>query len=165
MRERRRANQAIKRLQRRNVALKASLAAANAELREIKLSGKAGRKQTTLTPKAGLSIALRRNILNAPCDAMGLLEKSDSSRWTIARWEATLDSCLRAACRAAYKEGSNWMTELGGFAVHSVMTDATNARLWHQKKVMVGEYCSMYIVKPDVDSTKPEWRTWETFFF
>ena len=77
------------------MALKGSLAAANAELREIKRSGKAGRKQATLTPKAGLSIALRRNILNAPCDAMGLLEKSDSSRWTIARWEATLYSCFR----------------------------------------------------------------------
>jgi len=118
-------------------------------LHELKSAGKVGKTQSRFSPKSGLAMAIRRNMVNAPCDAMGLVISADVSRWTCARWEAILDNCLRGACRKAHAEATEFVRVLGGFAIHSIMTDATNARLWHQQKVLVGEYASMYLFKPE----------------
>ena len=105
-------------------------------------------------------MAIRRNQCNAPCESMGLITKTNVSRQSVATWEHILDSTLRMGCRAAYRECEEFITTLGGFSCHSMMTDATNARIWHESKVLVGEYCSTYYVKED-----PGENNDDTFFF
>ena len=137
------------RWQARYADLKRKHDAATRELMEIKAAGKLGKATRYFSPEGGLSMAIRRNQVNSPCAAMGLVVRSDTSRYTCARWELILDSSLRMSCREAYRECEEFITILGGFSCHSMMTDATNARIWHDSKVLVGEYCSTYYVKAD----------------
>ena len=98
--------------------------------------------------RGGLVMALKRNICNTPTATLGVHLETDVNRTTVSRWEMHLDNCLRSSSVAFYQQIEDELQEGGGFALHSVRSDATNARVWHQEKLHVVEISSTYYVSP-----------------
>ena len=93
-------------------------------------------------------MALKRNICNTPTALLGVHLQTDVHASTVARWETHLDNCLRSSSIGFYKQMEDELVERGGFVLHSVRSDATNARVWHQEKLHVVDVSSAYYPAP-----------------
>ena len=119
------------------------------ELESLRAAGKEGKAKRYFSPRGGLTMALRRALANAPAVTWGLAMQTNISHKTVNRWEVILDNSLRASCRESTAEFMRGLETFGGYAIHLVRADATNAKMWHQCKAMLAEYQSLYCFDTD----------------
>ena len=106
--------------------------------------------------RGGLALALRRNACNTPAAAMGIGLSIDCHGTSVIRWEHLLDGCFRAANAAFHDDIKGHLSQHGGFGVHLIRSDATNAKVRHQSKLHVLEFSSRYVIPnsdDDMDAT------------
>ena len=95
---------------------------------------------------------LKRNIRSTACAGMGIALETDVHHTTVARWELRLEQALRASMMKWYKTIEDDLRLQGGYCVHTVRSDATSARIWHQEKLHMVEIKSVYHVAPTANN-------------
>ena len=121
------------------------------ELEELQAAGKAGPTKRYLSISGGLTMALKRNLGNAPCAALGLLIGTDIHHSNVSIWEQKLEACLRLSTQTYYTELQDHLSKQGGVAIHAIRSDSTNGKIWHERKLHLAEFRSEYILSENED--------------
>ena len=120
------------------------------ELDELKRGGKRqgqrGREPRYFTPVGGLLMGLRANLCHTPATCLGFVLQTDVHKTTVCKWELVLDACLQQAVKNFYVARESELHMKGGFGLHNLRSDATNARIWHKRKLHAFEADSIYAI-------------------
>lgn len=80
--------------------------------------------------RGGFNVALGRSLTNTAAYCVGLIMGTDADKKTIRNWELRLRAALQAAHREWLRAKECELADRGGFVVHRIRSDATNALAW-----------------------------------
>ncbi len=107
------------------------------QLQELQRGGKApvrrgstkGTASKYFTPVGGLRVGLRANLCHTPAAYFAHVMEMDLSRYTVSRWEIVVDACLRKYRIDWHSARYEKLIQGGGYVVHALRSDATNAKI------------------------------------
>ena len=136
------------------------------KLQQKEAAGKTGPAQRYFSLRGGLNIGLQANLCCLPSATLGFALQTDVSRKTVTKWEVRFDDAIRASCFAFHRHMEEALKSSGGFLIHAMRSDATNAKIWQRRKMHQFESDCFYcpnthedaVLAPSFDPSHQELR-------